>query len=192
MNTEGTEKAEGTETTPVPVKLFVGLLTGIESLIPEVRAALEESFGPVDLQSPTLDFDFTDYYREEMGSSLKRVFYAFEHLMDPAELASVKVATGKLEARYRNGTWPMPRPVNLDPGYLEQGKLVLASTKNFYHRIYLGQGIYAEVTLYFKQGRFQSLEWTYPDYRSEPYQQFFLQVRARYREQLSASSAPRR
>lgn len=170
-------------------KLFVGLLTAVAGLEPQVRADLEKHFGPVDVQSPTFNFDFTDYYQAEMGDGLKRVFFSFQRLIDPAELASVKVRTNQIEVRYRDTTWPMPRPINLDPGYLQLSKLVLASTKDFFHRIYLGQGIYAEVTMYFRGKSYRALDWTYPDYRSGQYERFFLQVRDIYRKQVSSAGS---
>ena len=76
------------------------------------------------------------------------------------------------------------RPANLDPGYIEQAKVVLASTKNFYHRIYLGGGIFGEVTMHFKNNTYQFFPWTYPDYKSKDYQDFFLRVRQIFRSQL--------
>jgi hypothetical protein len=105
-------------------------------------------------------------------------------LIDPAGLADIKLRTNAIEERYRDGRWGVERPINLDPGYLELGKLVLASTKNHFHRIFLRDGIYAEVTLYYRDKAFQPFEWTFPDYRSAGYQQFFLDARRVYYHQI--------
>jgi hypothetical protein len=142
-----------------------------------VRAELEACFGPADLQSPSMEFEFTRYYQPQMGEGLRRTFFSFARLIDPAELAGIKLATNAIEERYRDGGWPVGRPVNLDPGYLELGKLVLASTKNHCHRIYLRDGIYAEVTLVYRDKAFRGFEWTFPDYRTEEYHRFFLEAR---------------
>jgi len=168
----------------VPVKLIIGSLTGIPELEKQVEQTLAKQFGPIDLASPVMAFNYTEYYTREMGSRLRRTFYSFERLIDPAELAGIKRRTNELEAAYAVAAFPVLRPINLDPGYLEMGKLILASTKNHSHRIYLQEGIYAEVTLLYREKQFQPLEWTYPDYRSPAYHTFFLQIRGRYRFQL--------
>jgi hypothetical protein len=113
-----------------------------------------------------------------MGTELKKQFLAFERLIDPAALAEIKQATNDWEADYvAHSSHAEPRPLNLDPGYITPAKLVLASTKDHAHRIYLRDGIFAEVTLAFRQRRWQPLEWTYPDYRRDDYQQFFTRCR---------------
>ena len=113
-----------------------------------------------------------------MGSPLRKVFFAFERSFDAGNLADVKLQTNQWEQQYAGlGGHAEPRPLNLDPGYLTLGKLVLASTKDHAHRIYLAQGIYAEVTLCYRHGRWQPHPWTFADYRREDYQQFFSQCR---------------
>jgi hypothetical protein len=167
------------------VKLFCGVLSAGGVPWDEVRAALEAALGPADTVSDAIPFDFTGYYRDETGPAIVRRFVSFRDLADPAALAGAKIRTNALEAelarRYDLG---VPRPVNLDPGYLEQAKLVLASTKNFAHRIYLRDGIWAEITLHFRDGAWQEHPWTFPDYRSPAYQRYFLELRERYRRQL--------
>ncbi|MBI4481737.1 MAG: DUF4416 family protein [Acidobacteria bacterium] len=167
---------------PETVKLFVAILTGQPELLPRTREELEVLFGPVDLASEVLAFDQTRYYETEMGSGLKRQFLGFQRLFPPGDLARAKTLTNWLEEDWARGT-SGGRPVNLDPGYVEPSKVVLASTKNFYHRVYLKDGIYAEVTLRFRKGSFQHFPWTYPDYRGEAYQRFLLLLRKRYLEQ---------
>ena len=170
-----------------PVKLFIGILVSDPGLIPSIRERLTALFGTIDHESPVIPFDFTDYYSPEMGDIIDRLFVSFERLIDADELAEIKRRTNTLEEEFSNEqTVPRPvkRPVNLDPGYIEHAKVILASTKNFYHRIYLGRGIFAEVTMHFRNNTFQFFPWTYPDYQSKEYQEFFLRIRHIYRSQL--------
>ncbi len=133
-----------------------------------------ERFGPVALESPRFDFAETSYYDASMGPGLKKVFFAFRRPIDPSELVEIKLSTNSWEEDYAElGKHPEPRPLNLDPGYLAPGKLVLASTKDFAHRVYLSRGIYAEVTLQYKHNRWRHHEYTFADYRREDYQRFF-------------------
>jgi hypothetical protein len=140
------------------------------------RAA--EILGTPALASPKFAFRETDYYTPTMGQELTKRFWVFRPLRDAGELADWKRGTIALEAEYASlGRHPEPRPLNLDPGYLTLAKLVLASTKDHAHRIYLSQGIFAEVTLYFKLGRWQPRDWTFPDYRRADYHEFFMAAR---------------
>jgi len=164
-----------------PVKLIVGMFTGQEELLDTARGELAEVYGAVDHVSPTWPFDFTTYYAEEFGGHLLRQFISFSQLIDPARLPETKLCTNNLEQTFAEGG---KRRINLDPGYIDLSKLVLATTKNHQHRIYLGQGIYGEVTLRFTRQSFRPWEWTYPDYRTDHYLQFFNQVRETYLEQL--------
>jgi hypothetical protein len=128
--------------------------------------------------SEPFDFTETDYYAATMGSGLKKQFFAFERLVDPGSLADIKCQTNLWEAEYAAlGRHVEPRPLNLDPGYITPAKLVLASTKDHAHRLYLRDGIYAEVTLAYRAKRWQPLEWTYPDFRRDDFQQFFTACR---------------
>ena len=138
----------------------------------------ESAFGPAAAVSPAFAFTETDYYLAEMGPDLKKQFWAFALPIDPGRLAAIKLQTNAWELEYAAlGVHPEPRPLNLDPGYLTQAKLVLASTKDHAHRIYLGEGIYAEVTLSYRGGEWRAFDWTYPDYRRGDYQQFFTRCR---------------
>ncbi len=166
---------------PQPVKIFVGMLTAQLSLLQKVNNLLQERLGPIDIESEILDFDCTRYYEKEMGPELKRRFLGFQRLVHPDALMEVKLLTNQLEQVLSEQG---KRLVNLDPGYLTAAKVVLASTKDCAHRLYLGNGIYGEVTLVYQDRRFQTLPWTYPDYRSEAYHGFFRRVRAAYLAQI--------
>lgn len=149
-----------------------------------MQGELKGLFGPVDMESPLIPFSFTDYYLSELGPDLKRKLLSFDRLIYPGSLARIKKLTNDLEKRFQREAGK--RGINIDPGYLEPGKLVLATTKNQQHRIYLGEGIYGEVTLRFRKGRFEPWEWTYPDYRSGVYFGFLTEVRKLYLRQLSS------
>ncbi len=175
---------------PSPVKLIMGLIIAGETSVDEARQRLEASYGEIDLETTPSPFVATHYYEREMGPQLSRIFWSFEPLIAADALASIKRQTNLLErtfAWWDGQCWR--RRVNLDPGYVDLAKLVLATTKDRQHRLYLGQGIYGEVTLRFTGGRFVPWEWTYPDYRTPAYQAFFDAVRRRYRQQLTAQGA---
>jgi len=173
-----------------PVKLFVGMLSAYPGALADAESALAETLGPVDARSDLFAHKFTEYYRDEMGHPLVRLFVSFERLIEPERLAPIKHLTNEVEARMAaDGGWPVVRPMNLDPGYIAPSKLVLASTKDYSHRIHLREGIYGEVTLLFARGRWQELPWTYPDYRTEGYHAFFGQVREAYRAQTALWAA---
>jgi hypothetical protein len=163
---------------PVPMKLICGLL-GRETGFEKARQSLVAEFGSIDYESPFVSFDQTDYYAREMGADLSRAWVSFERLVHPGELSEVKLITNRLEMEFSGPEGH--RTVNLDPGLLDESKLILASTKNYSHRIYLAQGIYAEVTLVYRQGAFRDLAWTYPDYRENV--RVFEEIRGILREQ---------
>jgi len=167
-----------------PVKLFVGVLVSDRKLLPPIEARLTEAYGPVDHRSPAVPFDFTDYYEADMGDTIDRMFLSFERLIEADQLPEIKRQTNQLEQEIAALLPIVKRPANLDPGYIEHAKVILASTKNFYHRIYLGGGIFGEVTMHFKNNTYHFFPWTYPDYQSRDYQEFFLRIRQIYRSQL--------
>lgn len=169
-----------------PVKLISGIITARPDLLVEVYQRLSEQFGQIDSTSPLLPFDCTTYYVAEMGKGLQRQFVSFETLIAPNGLAPAKHFSNAVEREFtEDGT--ECRQVNLDPGYISASKLVLASTKDHAHRIYLQGGIYAEITLRFHRKTFQPWEWTYPDYRTQAYIDIFNQIRHIYMEQLRTS-----
>ena len=178
---------------PKPVKLICGLLCADKALLERMQRRLSEEFGPIDVVADIQPFDFTHYYDDEMGPGLYRGFVAFERLIDPQRLAEIKIKTNELEEQCARGvreggeSWavaaPSPaRPVNLDPGYLAPSKLILASMKDFSHRIYMRGGVYAEITLQYRNG-WRTLPWTFPDYGSGRYDDFFTRAREALRRQ---------
>lgn len=168
-----------TPTDSSPAKLIIGILLKEPGLLAGVQTALVEQFGEVECASDWLPFDYTNYYQKEMGASLVRKMLVFETLIDPSRLPDIKWATHRIEKQLsRHGR----RRVNIDPGYLVAERFVLATGKNFSHRIYLDKGIYADLTLIFQKGRFRSLPWTYPDYADRPLRQFIENIRKSYLE----------
>lgn len=160
-------------------KLFTAILCGDERLLDTARERLTSSLGPIDIISPIYPWTHTKYYEKEMGTELKRVFFFFEDLFQPDMLPDIKNMTNEIERHFsEKATTGMPgRHVNIDPGYLTLSKVVLASTKDYSHRIYIGKGIYGEVTLYFRDKTYQPFPYTYPDYRSKEYIELFNMVR---------------
>jgi uncharacterized protein DUF4416 len=163
---------------PAPVLLVVAVSSRHGEALEWSRERCAERYGTILMASDPFDFTETNYYTATMGAGLKKQFLACEQLIDSSALASIKRETNDCEADYAGvGRHPEPRPLNLDPGYLTPAKLVLASTKDHAHRIYLRDGIFAEVTLVYRQRKWQPLEWTYPDYRRDDYQAFFTRCR---------------
>lgn len=167
---------------PMPVKLFCGLI-GRRERIEEVVSIMGRRFGEIDVESPIIPFDVTDYYTEEMGSDLMRMWVSFKGLRERGFLALAKHVTLEIETDLANDG---KRSINIDPGYVDNAQVVLATTKNYAHRIYIGMGYYAEVTLIYRRNGFVTLEWTYPDYRSPVALEFFTQVRSIYHDEVSA------
>jgi hypothetical protein len=166
---------------PQPAKLVISALLADKTLLPEVLRQLESEFGNIALESAWMDFGFTDYYRSEMGGALVRKMLAFGPLVEQAHLSRIKLATNRMEAAFAVED---RRRVNLDPGYLLLERFVLATGKNFSHLIYIGESIYADLTLIFQKGGFQPLPWTYPDYAEPEMHTFLLQVRQSYSREL--------
>lgn len=170
---------------PKPAKYFVGLLSSDIELLNVLETDLTAIFGAIDARSETLPWNLSRFYEEEMGAGLLRRFVSFAQLDSPGKLADIKLQTQLVEEKYR---WTQGerkgRRVNIDPGYIEAGKLVLASTKNAKHRIYLNSGIYGETTLLYYDGSFQACPHTYPDYLWVETLVFLTSVRSIYLGQL--------
>ena len=177
--------------TPAPVLLIIAAFSPSEETLALGKERAEKAFGPVWRESPVWRFDeFTHYYDQQMGPALLKRFWAFDQLIDPGRLAAIKVETNRWEGEIaeqlsaivssegeESAAPAPPRPLNLDPGYIDLGKLILASTKDHAHRIYLSEGIFAETTLMYTRKEWRTLPWTYADYQSAGYQAFFTECR---------------
>jgi hypothetical protein len=171
----------GTAREPEPVKLIASLFAGAPALLMAAKERLLHVFGPLDFESELLPFEHTDYYAAEFGPGLQRLIVAFERLILPNDLPAIKCQTNDLEWSLIEGE---QRGVNIDPGYVSLGKMVLASTKDHAHRLYLDRGIYGEITLTYQRGQYRPWPWTYPDYASDEYCVLFATIRERYKAQL--------
>lgn len=176
---------------PPKVLPVVAAFSHSESLLDETPRLLEGVLGPVALASVRFDFVETAYYAPTMGDHLKKQIFAFKRLMSADQLAQVKVQTNAIEAEIalRPGLG-IDRPLNLDPGVLDLGKLVLASTKDHAHRIYIGAGIFGEVTLHFRGNEWRKWPWTYPDYQRSDVFDFLSSARDYYRTRIAIKSDP--
>ena len=176
----------GTPQPPPAVKLIIGLLAASDALLAEARHVLPHRFGPIDATSAPTAWNLSTYYRDEMGGAIRRQFVSCERLVAPGKLAGFKQMANEIEDTWRPAGG---RQVNIDPGYLTATKLVLASTKDAAHRVYLSGGIYAEATLHFANGSFGPYPYTYADYAAADAITFFNRVRATYLAQLRVQSA---
>ena len=170
---------------PESAKLVVSLFLKEKDIIADVAKDLSKKFGPVDMVSSWFPFDYTEYYETEMGSPLFRRIFAFQNLIKQCALAEIKLATNDIEHKYSKRD---KRRVNLDPGYMIKSRFVLATGKNYSHRIYIGKGIYADLTLIYTKGLFQKLPWTYPDYADKIMINYLNLVRNKYLADLKNSS----
>jgi hypothetical protein len=170
---------------PEAVKLIASLFSGDRFLLDEAVQALSERYGRADFISAPAPFTYTDYYEREFGGSLVRRFVAFERLIRPEVLPDIKLWTNVLEKRL---SAEGRRRVNIDPGYLARAHLILATGKGYTHRPYLREGIYADLTLIYRERSFHPLPWTYPDYASEEVIGMLTRIREKYRLQLKGKA----
>ncbi|MEK6727516.1 MAG: DUF4416 family protein [Candidatus Omnitrophota bacterium] len=166
---------------PNPVKLIFGFIFKEQDSLNLTKKLLDKHFGAIDFVSPVFDFNYTRYYEKEFGQGLRKVFVSFKKLISPEELSKIKVFSNKIERKLSKGN---KRSINIDPGYIGLAKLILASTKDYCHRIYLGKGIFAEVTLVFEGKSYKPWPWTYPDYGSEEHISIFNKIRGIYAAQI--------
>ena len=166
---------------PSDVMLFSSIIYKEDAALSSALDMLEERFGPRSFTSDIMVFDYTSYYEKELGSPLVRVFVAFERLVPRDQLAGIKLSTNDLEAQlaYPDGK----RSVNIDPGLITLENVVLATTKPYSHRIYLGKGIWCEITLMYRRNSYSPMEWTYPDYESSDVIDIFNALRERLKRQ---------
>ena len=163
-----------------PAVLFFGVFGVDSAVIAQARAQIETHFGGLHRHgvSPEFPFPDTETYRQTMGTSLRRQFFALEALQPQDVLADVKHKTIEIESAIADGgDFEVPRPINIDPGLLNDCRVILATTKDYAHRIYRDRGIWEEVTLIFRGGRFEALPWTYPDFRQPAYHEYFTTLR---------------
>ena len=175
-----------------PVKLVCGVLAGRDEHFAAAESRLAAAYGPIDDRSPRAPFPGADYYAPRMGPGLKRGFLSFAGQIDPSRLAEIKIATNALEAELAREWSTDLRIVNLDPGYLTGAALIMATAKDFSHRIPLTGGIYGHLEFLFTRDGIRTLEWTYPDFRGEGYGDFFLRVRRAYLARLDTPPPKRR
>jgi hypothetical protein len=165
---------------PLSVKLFIGMLSPEPALFITCTEILTHEYGPIELESEVVSWINTDYYRKEMGGNILRKFVFFTQVMDPGKLPSVKHFTIDIEGRFakHEGNF-LRRRINIDPGYVTEAKVVLATTKDYAHRLYIGDNLYGEVTLRYstKARSFMPHEFTYPDFRTEYYLALFNKAR---------------
>jgi hypothetical protein len=171
---------------PKPVKLIMSLISSDDRLLNQVIAVLMERYGEVDFTSDILPFDFTEYYTEEMGEGLFRRLVTFLPLIPREKLVWIKRETNEIEEQF---AVEGKRRVNIDPGYICAEHLILATTKGYTHRPYLGEGIHADLTLIYREGQFRPLDWTYPDYASSQVREILQGVRKRYVQELQRGGA---
>jgi hypothetical protein len=164
--------------------MVCGIIAASSADMDRAETVLQETFGSIDLRSERIPFNETAYYQREMGTDLLREWVSFEKVVPQDEIADVKLTTNDLEKQLARPDGS--RTVNLDPGYVTPSRLVLATTKDYAHRIYMAKGIYAEVTLIYRDGGFRPLDWTYPDYRKPVALTFFEKVRSACLAQLRA------
>ena len=165
---------------PEPVKLFVAVLYSDAQLLQQTLDLLVKKFGGIDYKSPEFAFNITDYYRDEMGGPIFRKIISFTELINPKELAPIKIATNEIEDRLAvDGR----RRVNLDPGYMDYNKVILASAKYNGQKIYLNLGIYADPTLWYERGEFRAYPYSFPDFKTGAYNAAFLHIRALFKGQ---------
>jgi hypothetical protein len=164
-----------------PVKLIFSILATEVELLNNTVAALSVAYGQPDFISAQMPFNYTDYYCPEMGENLIRRFMSMEKLIRPEELPDIKLATNEIEKKSARDN---RRRVNIDPGYISQVHLILATGKGYAHRPYLREGIYADLTLFYQDKKFCSLPWTYPDYADEKQLLMLSKIRSKYLLQL--------
>jgi hypothetical protein len=154
--------------------LLTALMYREDTIYKQALKKLTDKFGEIETEGPPYNFNFTDYYFKEMGQPLLKRLVVFKEPINRDELVKIKLYTIKVE---RELSVEGRRKVNIDPGYITKANLVLATTKEFPHRIYLGSGIFGEVTLTFKKDGCSYFDWTYPDFKTPEVCEFLQKIR---------------
>lgn len=167
--------------------LFIGALFSDRDIYDASEAILKENFGDIMYKTPSSPWQYTEYYKKELGEPLYRIFVFFSKIVDPACLVEAKMATQNIEQFFlRNNL----RQINIDPGYLTLAKVVLASKKNYSHRIYIGKGIFAELELFYQNGTFNPMPYTYFDYRDRKLLSSFATARSLFKKRITKQAVP--
>lgn len=175
---------------PTPARPFASFFFADEKALESALAQLDDSLGGRCFTSEARPFTRTDYYKREMGEGIRRIFAAWQKLVDPSDLVKMKLEAWEIETRGLN---PLSsgetkgRPVNIDPGLIEEGRMVLATGKPAHHRPYLGRGVYVDLTLIYERKSFRPLPWTYPDYGEPEIIEMMNKLRAQYMKELKAA-----
>ncbi|RKZ07735.1 DUF4416 domain-containing protein [Candidatus Fermentibacteria bacterium] len=170
----------------LPVIPVMSVISSADKLKMEAKLILESHFDRIDLSSGLYPFDLSDYYEEEMGEELTRQWFSFELLRDASLLAEWKLICAGIEEQFLDKCGN--RKINIDPGYLDYGKLVLASFKSAPDKIYIGKGVWAHTCLRYGHGRFTAPEHSFPDFIDGRFNDFMLEVRHCYRRILRLDS----
>jgi len=158
-----------------PVKLFVGCIYSDENVLQNTKNLLEKKIGPFDFESDIFSFSTpTKYYENEMGENLKKIFLSFKNLVCPTFLADAKNITNDLENELSLNN---RRTINLDAGYIDYNKVVLASYKYGSQKIYIGKNVWADLTLFYSKGTFSSFSWSFPDFKDDKYYKTLFKIR---------------
>ncbi len=165
---------------PIPVKLFAGIIFSDASVVKAATRQLEQKFGEIDFTGKEFDFPGEQYYQKEMGKNLQRKFVSFKKPVIPDKMSDIKVFTAHTENFFKKDN---SRSINIDPGYIDFMKVVLLSGKPGPHKIYLSQGVYADLTLIYTKGSFYSFSWTFPDFKDSLYYPELLKIRELYKKQ---------
>lgn len=166
---------------PCPARFFTGLIFRENAKIMDCIHYLKTEFGELIFESESFDFNSTKYYQPEMGEYLKRKFIFFGYLIERNEIIERKIIANKIEDKFSTDG---QRSINIDPGYIAPEHLILATGKGYSHRAYLGEGVYAELTLAFEKNRIRTFDWTYPDYKVKNIQDMFSEQRKNYLTEL--------
>jgi len=165
---------------PPKAKLFIGVICGSDEMLAQGEEIFNKKFGDIDFQTKKIHFSHTDYY-SDLGKNLFKVFYSFKKLIKREDIVKIKLFTNLMENKISG---KKGRKINIDPGYLTLSNVFLATCKDYFHRVYLGMGVYLENEYKYVARNFQPWDWTYPDYRQHEYLHFFYQIRKIYQEQI--------
>jgi hypothetical protein len=168
-----------------PAKLVICVLISKLEYKSDLIGILSSVFGESDYQSELMQFTFSNYYDDEMGTPIYRFFISFARLVDPSSIAEIKLKTNSIENNFLENN---NRKINIDPGFLFSSKFILATAKDGSYRMPLHSGIYAEITLTYSKNNFQNVELTYPDFQSETYKAILRTIREIYKSQLKSQT----